>query len=62
MVGLIDHLNALLIKELGVTAATITGYCDGSFRPTIERIIKIKELTRGAVRFEDWQRAKVTAA
>jgi DNA-binding transcriptional regulator YdaS (Cro superfamily) len=48
--------RALLIEELGVTHATITGYCaePPSFKPSAERMVKIERITGGAVTPQDW--------
>jgi hypothetical protein len=48
--------RALLIQELDVTHATITGYCaePPAFRPSSRRMVEIERITGGAVTPQDW--------
>lgn len=48
--------RALLIRELGVTPAAISGYCaePPSFRPSSRRMVDIERVTGGAVTPQDW--------
>ena len=46
--------RAALVKELGVTPAAVTGYCNDSFNPAPDKIAKIETLTDGAVMFRDF--------
>lgn len=57
---LADYLTSKGIKrnafaaEIGVTPQTITGWCDGTFSPSMARATKIFELTDGDVTPNDF--------
>ena len=46
--------RAALVKALRVTPPAVTGYCNGNFIPTPEKIAKIEALTVGAVKLQDF--------
>ena len=41
-------------RLVGVTPATVTGWCNGSFHPSAKRASKIEEVTGGKVRVTDF--------
>lgn len=63
-----DYLETHSIKpadfarDVGVTPATITGWCNGSFHPSAKRATKIEEVTNGKVRVTDFVNDNSVAA
>jgi DNA-binding transcriptional regulator YdaS (Cro superfamily) len=46
--------RAWLAEQMGVHPGTVDAWCNGSRKPKLARILKIQELTSGAVTPADW--------
>lgn len=51
-----ERSAAWLARQLEVSRETVSAWIAGDFSPSVERAVKIEEITGGAVRADGWAR------